>query len=193
MKKFSKVSGVDVVSEPKQLNDKNEEYNDIRNMLMEMIDNSLRVTSYGSARHDILQTTKITGKEMLVDSLINVFKDKEVSAKVKSLEILKENVKDWKSIDDSIDNIMESSSCFSFLINNENTVRGLVQFMERTTEDSFEPSIALLLEKYTTSNLEYNIEVIHNMIAAGHYDNQLLDKMSEKFTQQFKSISPGNE
>jgi len=188
MKKFSKVSGFDVVSTPIVTNDKTNEYNDIRDLLMGLIDNSLRVTSYGSARHEILQTTKISGKEMLVESLINMFKDKEVATKVKALEVLKESVKDWESIDASIDNMLKAKECFTFLVNNDDSVRKLVQFMQRTTEESFEPLTDILLEKYSPLALDHNVEVIHNMIISGHYDNNMLAKLSDKF-QKYKSTS----
>lgn len=172
MKKFSTTNGIKINDAPKL--DNKQPNNDIRNAIMELIDNSLRITSYGSARQEIQATSKITGKEMLVEALINMIKDKETTNAIKSLEMLKENVTDWVAIDANIDVIREKQFSLSFLNGNFDHVKGVIKLMERMTDDNVEPLLETIYHKFDDNALEFNESLIDNMINTNDYDTKKL-------------------
>jgi predicted house-cleaning noncanonical NTP pyrophosphatase (MazG superfamily) len=172
MKKFSTSNGIKVNDAPNV--DIKQPNHDIRNTIMELIDNSLRITSYGSARKEIQATVKIVGKEMLVEALINMIKDKETTNAIKALEMLKENVSDWVSIDANIDYIKEKQECYSFLNNNFDHVKGVLKLMERMTDDNTEPLLETIYDKYNNDALVFNEMLIENMIKSNDYNTNKL-------------------
>lgn len=177
MKKFSTSNGIKVNDAPKK--DNNQPNIDIRNAIMELIDNSLRITSYGSARKEIQATTKITGKEMLVEALISLIKEKEAVKAVNALEMLKENVTDWQAIDHSVDKIKKDNLCYSHLNGNYDHVVGVIKLMERMTDDNTEPLLETVYEKCDKNALSFNDYIITNMIKSNDYDNVKLTKLQE--------------
>ena len=175
MKKFSTSNGIKVNDTPKK--DINQTGNDIRNAIMELIDNSLRITSYGSARKEIQATTKITGKEMLVEALLSLLREKEAINAVKELALLKESIYDWKSIDESIDKIKKNNTCYIHLNGCFDHVKGILKLMERMTEDNTEPLLETIYEKYDSDALSFNHYVVMNMLESNDYNNIKLNKI----------------
>lgn len=106
MKKFSNITGQKVAEEPKfepkQLNE--EEL--FKSKLIDLMDNILSVRTYGPVdRYERAGLIKIAGKEMLVEAILDLLTEKSNKEQVRLLESLKSEIKDWKVIDDKIENI----------------------------------------------------------------------------------------
>lgn len=106
MKKFSNISNNPVKEEPKvEITKEEVEINEFKNQIMSLMNDILSVQSYGSARQEILMTTKIVGKEMFVEALTDLLSKKSDDKVVETLESLKSTNTDWVSIDEKINDI----------------------------------------------------------------------------------------
>ncbi len=89
----------------------------IRYQLLDIIDKTLRIESFGSARKEVLMTTKIINKEMLVDNIMKLYGELFNIQIKESLNNLKSYNNDWYSIDNYIDTIKEDNNLdYSVLI-----------------------------------------------------------------------------
>ena len=107
MKKFSKSLNIKINPEP--LNKEVPEDN-LKWILMKLIDENLKITSYSYPRVHILPTVKITGQEDLIASIIDLFDKNSNKEIINILESLKNKIQDWKAIDDEISKINENIS-----------------------------------------------------------------------------------
>lgn len=141
MKKFSNITGQKVSEEPKvELKQLNEEEL-FKSKLHELMDQILSIRTYGPVdRYERAGLIKIAGKEMLVEAILDLLTEKTNKEQVKLLESLKSEIKDWKVIDDKIENI----------------------FLNRIPKLSNRNKINSLLESYDESSL---IEVIGEKIS----------------------------
>lgn len=108
MKKFSNITGQKVSQEPKIENKINEE--DLFKMkLMKLMDQVLTIRTYGPVdKHQRAGLIKISGKEMLIEAILDLLNEKSNKEQVKLLESLKSEIGDWKVIDDKIDGIFST-------------------------------------------------------------------------------------
>lgn len=108
MKKFSSVSGDKIGVEPKVENVVNEK--DVFKMkIIKLMEDILSIRTHGSVdRYYQAGSIEITGKELLSEAILSLFNDNSIKDKVKLLESLKSDIRDWKSIDDKIDTLNES-------------------------------------------------------------------------------------
>lgn len=122
-----------------ELNENKKDTNneDIRYRLLDIIDKTLRIESYGSARKEILMTTKIVNKEMLVDEILRLFNLVSNDSIKESLNDLKNYNKDWYSIDNYINTIG--------VLEKEYVNKKLINFIE--TYKSFDNELFLELVK----------------------------------------------
>lgn len=189
MKKFSTMSGLDINEPP--INEVVTKEIDIKDRMMELIDNSLRIIAYGSARKSILMETRIVGKEMLVESLLNLLKDENIKEQLKALESLKENVNDWQSIDNEIAKISENN-VYSFLVDSDNEVRSLSSMLENMTDDEIDLKLDLSVNKLKeeSNDIDRRITLISNMIDSDNY-NHISEKL-ELFRKKLVYVSNGN-
>ena len=147
MNKFSRISGQKVNDLPKLIKSPEEmEIEQLKYGIMKLMDNCLTIRSYGSTRKHILEdTVKIAGKEMFVEALIDFMSDKSLKDSIEVLESLKSKNKDWKSIDEKIQDLNESINNVRFLEVNKNGVKKIKMFLENYSEDDRFES---LLENY---------------------------------------------
>ena len=106
MKKFSNISNVKVSEEPKvevkQLNE--EEMFKVK--VMNLMEQLLSIRTYGPIdRYLRAGSIKVAGKEMFLEALMDLLKDKSSKEEKKILESLKSSVSDWETIDSKIDEV----------------------------------------------------------------------------------------
>ena len=105
MKKFSKVIHQEIKEEPIEKKKELSNFDKLKYQIMDLIDCSLKIESYGSVNPTLKVPTFIEGKEILADSLVILFNSVKDDSKIKFLESLKGSFNDWKSIDNEIDKI----------------------------------------------------------------------------------------
>jgi hypothetical protein len=113
MKKFSNITGQKVTEEPKkevkQLNE--EELFKIK--LLSLMDSFLTVRMYGPVdNHQRAGLIKISGKELVVEAILDLLTEKSSKEQTKLLESLKNEVGDWEVIDSKIDFINREKALF---------------------------------------------------------------------------------
>jgi hypothetical protein len=149
MNKFSKISGQKVNDLPKLIKSPEElELEQLKYSLLKIMDNTLTIRAYGSARRNILEdTVKIAGKEMFIEALIDFMSDKNYKEQIAILESMKKSTKDWQSIDDKINEINEKIQNVRLLTVNKNQVKKIKMFLENYSNDERFES---LLESYVS-------------------------------------------
>lgn len=106
MKKFSKISDYEVpVPREEKVDEATGRREELRHRLLKMMDDLLSVRSYGSARPEIMIPTRIAGKEMLAEALVDLIESGGNKDVVRALEALKSTNKDWRSIDQKIEEL----------------------------------------------------------------------------------------
>ena len=113
MKKFSNITGQKVTEEPKkevkQLNE--EELFKIK--LLSLMDSFLTVRMYGPVdNHQRAGLIKISGKELVVEAILDLLTEKSSKEQTKLLESLKNEVGNWEFIDSKIDFINREKALF---------------------------------------------------------------------------------
>jgi hypothetical protein len=104
MKKFTKISNTSVGEEKveKVVNE-----NTLKYEILSLMDNFLEIKTYGNVSPVYMVPTKIEGKELFVEALMDFLQEKIEDKSIKVLESLKHEIKDWKSIDEKIESILE--------------------------------------------------------------------------------------
>ena len=104
MKKFTKIANTTVGEEKleKVVND-----NTLKFEILSLMDNFLEIKTYGNISPVYMAPTKIEGKELFVEALMDFLDEKIEDKSIKILESLKHEIKDWKSIDEKIEKILE--------------------------------------------------------------------------------------
>lgn len=107
MKKFSNISGSPVGQEPKITQQVKENDGDVlRFAISMMIDEYLTIAFDGPYTTEYFQqTSKIEGREIFIEALLNVLKEKDIQKEIKVLESLKDTIRDHQAIDEKIDNL----------------------------------------------------------------------------------------
>ncbi len=109
MKKFTSITNTTVGQEPKQTENKQSSTYSLKSNINSMIDRHLKIGFYGPyTTEHFQQTSKIEGRELFIEALISLLKEKEIKEQIKVLESLKSEVRDWKMIDEKID-VLNSS------------------------------------------------------------------------------------
>ena len=123
MKKFSKVSGVTVNTEPK-IETQSDKDLSVRNKIISLMDQFLTVRTYGPVdRYQRAGLIKIGGKEMLAEAIIDLIIESSNKSQIKLLEQLKIDTGDWKLIDDKIDSLTNNQT----LLCNRNKFNSLLE------------------------------------------------------------------
>ena len=106
MKKFSNISNVKVSEEPKvEVKQLNEE-DMFKAKVLNLMDQLLSIRTYGPIdRYLRAGNIKVVGKEMFLEALMDLLKDKSSKEEKKILESLKGAVSDWEAIDSKIDEV----------------------------------------------------------------------------------------
>jgi|694.fasta_scaffold61579_4 hypothetical protein len=163
MDKFSRISNTKVNDLPKLIKSKEEmELEQLKFDLLKLMDSCLTIRSYGSARRNILQdTVKIAGKEMFIEALIDFMSNESLKEQIEVLESLKSNNKDWRSIDEKIQELNGEIQNIRYLNVNQNGVKKIKMFLENYVEDErFETLLENYVNKLNSGEEAYNTHLL---------------------------------
>jgi hypothetical protein len=163
MKKFSKIAKVKVAKEPKPVVKDKTNLESFSEKVQFLMDQFLTIQTYGPIdRYQRAGNIKIKGKDLFLESLIKLIESNKGKDSISILESLKEQSKDWKSIDNKIDSIKENK----FDIVKESDFikykEGVSKFLSKYSTDD---ELCLLAVKENVSIMK-NKEVITNKYLA---------------------------
>jgi hypothetical protein len=110
MKKFSKITK-QPIGEPISQKPTVDESKILKNKMLILMDRFLTLETYGSVDNRFMNgKVKIKGKEMLIEALIDLMRNKDSMSNIKMLESLKTKISDWNIIDGEIDKLTNTPS-----------------------------------------------------------------------------------
>lgn len=196
MKKFSNISGTKVTSEPKiEKNTDLDGLNEFKYSIIGLMNQFLRIQSYGSARKNILPTVKITGQELFAEALLSMLDETTIKNQIKALEKLKAKNKDWESIDESINDLnqkFQKNKDIKSLNNHINKIKSLLESYSDDSEN-FDFIVETYCQKIKSYNTAYQRAVAAKVMIEdpkfNDYSREQLTKISEKFLQRAKELN----
>jgi hypothetical protein len=172
MKKFTTISGAQVGQEKEvKIDEKEQKIESFKFQIMKLMDDFLTIQSYGSARPEIMIPTRIVGKELFVEALQDLLKQEDNKKIIQVLESVKENIKDWKSIDDKIEELKEEKKDVKI----ENQIKTILEKWG-SDEGSLSLYITSFSEKMNEDKKELVKKTLEDMISSGEY-SVLSDKL----------------
>jgi hypothetical protein len=192
MKKFSNISKVKVSEEPevevKQLNE--EEM--FKAKVMNLMEQLLSVRTYGPVdRYLRAGNIKVAGKEMFLEALMDLLKDKSSKEEKKILESLKGAVSDWEAIDSKIDEVNQKiaeNQEKDKMIPHRNKLQSLYNNYGQD-EEMFMNMVQESCNKITDSEKAYLRGLTAEYMAnEGKYPKEVFTKVSELFKEKSKQL-----
>lgn len=192
MKKFSNISGSKVPQEKKVEDVKINEEDLFKAKVLNLMDNLLNIQTYGPVdRYLRAGNIKITGKELFLESLLDLLKEKSLTQETKILESLKSSIKDWEVIDSKIDEAnskIEKIKTRNTISSNRKKIKSLYESYSQDEE--------LLLQMVDESCKKISkAETAHlNSVAAeymaneGKFPKSTFNKISEKFRNRAQQL-----
>ena len=193
MKKFSNISNVKVSEEPKvEVKQLNEEEM-FKAKVMNLMEQLLSVRTYGPVdRYLRAGNIKVAGKEMFLEALMDLLKDKSSKEEKKILESLKGSVSDWESIDSKIDEVNQKiaeNQEKDKMINHRNKLQSLHNKYGQD-EEMFMNMVQESCNKITNAESAYLRGLTAEYMAnEGKYPKEVFTKVSELFKEKSKQLS----
>ena len=193
MKKFSNISNVKVSEEPKlevkQLNE--EEIFKVK--VMNLMEQLLSIRTYGPIdRYLRAGSIKVAGKEMFLEALMDLLKDKSSKEEKKILESLKSSVSDWETIDSKIDEVNQKiaeGQEKDKMIPHRNKLKSLYNNYGQD-EEMFMNMVQESCNKITKADSAYLRGLTAEYMAnEGKYPKEVFTKVSELFKEKSKQLS----
>jgi hypothetical protein len=193
MKKFSNISNVKVSEEPKvevkQLNE--EEMFKVK--VMNLMEQLLSIRTYGPIdRYLRAGSIKVAGKEMFLEALMDLLKDKSSKEEKKILESLKSSVSDWETIDSKIDEVNQKiaeGQEKDKMIPHRNKLKSLYNNYGQD-EEMFMNMVQESCNKITNAESAYLRGLTAEYMAnEGKYPKEVFTKVSELFKEKSKQLS----
>ena len=188
MIKFSSISNVIVNSEPKpiELNKEQQEFNTLKTTILDLLEQTLVIRHEGDYRHTTI-VTKIDGKEMFIEALLNLFSVKENEKAINYLESLKESNRDWESIDNKITEITNDSKKIKFLYDNSSHLEQILSFLTKySLSEDFTDILDNQLLKITDYNTALTRAKVANLMIESdkypQYQKNKIKTIANKFT-----------
>ena len=178
MKKFSKITG-EKVNEQIQVEVKTTEIDLMKSGVMSLLDSYIGVRMYGPVtRHERAGSVKIIGKEVFVEALMDFLEDFTSKDKVKLLENLKSESKDWQLIDAKIDQIKSSQEEISEskLIAHKEKISSMIKrYPSKESLNDYIDSTIMKIDEET--------KVLRSIAAKrmNNSNNELLNLIEEKY------------
>jgi len=169
MIKFSNITDQKVNSEPKiEITKEQLEVEGFKHAILDLLEKTLIVRNEGSYKHAMI-VSKIDGKEMFVEALMDFLSEKENKKAITYLESLKESNGDWKSIDDKINQIQKQSENIKFLNDNQEHIEQIKSFLDKysASEDFNE-----ILEQQITRITDYQTAITRVKVATLMLENE---------------------
>ena len=192
MKKFSNISGSKVSEEPKvEVKQLNEE-DMFKAKVLNLMDQLLSVRTYGPIdRYLRAGNIKVAGKEMFLEALMDLLKDKSSKEEKKILESLKVAVSDWEAIDSKIDEINQKiaeNQEKDKMISHRNKLQSLYNNYGQD-EEMFMNMVQESCNKITDSEKAYLRGLTAEYMAnEGKYPKEVFTKVSELFKEKSKQL-----
>lgn len=187
MKKFSKITNVKV-NEQKPVETITTELDLMKAGVKKLMDSYLNVQMYGPVtRHERAGTVKVVGKELFLEALIDFLEEFTSKDKVKVLESLKSESKDWKLIDSKIDEIKESSNQIkeSKLVSHKEKVKSMIKRFN--TKESLKDYLNTTLPKVKNGELAYMRSLAAKRMMKEN-KNPLLKIVEESYSSKYKEL-----
>jgi hypothetical protein len=189
MKKFSKITGV-TVTEQKPVEIKTTETDLMKVGIMKLMDNYLSVRFYGPVtRYQVAGTTKVVGKEMFLEALLDMLEEFSTKEKVKLLESLKSDITDWRLLDNKIEQFNEQLKEISEskLVAHKEKIKSLCGRYSNENEllDQFDKS----LSKIKSGQTAYLRSVAaKKMVSENQISSRLLLQISDKYLNKASEL-----
>jgi len=192
MKKFSNISNVKVSEEPKvEVKQLNEEEM-FKAKVMNLMEQLLSVRTYGPVdRYLRAGNIKVAGKEMFLEALMDLLKDKSSKEEKRILESLKGTVSDWEAIDIKIEEVEQKiaeNQEKDKMIPHRNKLNSLYNNYG-TDEEMFMNMVQESCNKITVAESAYLRGLTAEYMAnEGRYPKELFTKVSELFKEKSKQL-----
>ena len=192
MKKFSNISNVKVSEEPKvEVKQLNEEEM-FKAKVMNLMEQLLSVRTYGPVdRYLRAGSIKVAGKEMFLEALMDLLKDKSSKEEKKILESLKSSVSDWETIDSKIDEVNQKiaeGQEKDKMIPHRNKLKSLYNNYGQD-EEMFMNMVQESCNKITNTESAYLRGLTAEYMAnEGKYPKEVFTKVSELFKEKSKQL-----
>jgi len=192
MKKFSNISKVKVSEEPKVEKNQINEEDLFKGKVLNLMDQLLSIRTYGPVdRYLRAGNIKISGKEMFLEALLDLLKDKSSKEEKRILESLKSEIKDWETIDSKIDEIdqrLSESDSKSKMIPHRNKLQSVYNNYGQD-EEMLMNMIDESCNKITDKDKAYLRGLTAEYMAnEGGYPKDIFMKISEKFKQRSQQL-----
>lgn len=192
MKKFSNISNVKVSEEPKvEVKQLNEEEM-FKAKVMNLMEQLLSVRTYGPVdRYLRAGNIKVVGKEMFLEALMDLLKDKSSKEEKRILESLKAEVSNWEVIDSKIDEVNQKiaeNKEKDKMIPHRNKLKSLYNNYGQD-EEMFMTMVKESCNKVTNSETAYLRGLTAEYMAnEGKYPKEVFTKVSEIFKERSKQL-----
>lgn len=192
MKKFSNISGTKVSEEPKvEVKQLNEEEM-FKAKVMNLMEQLLSVRTYGPVdRYLRAGNIKVAGKEMFLEALMDLLKDKSSKDEKQILESLKSSVSDWVTIDSKISEVekkIAEGQEKDKMIPHRNKLKSLYNNYGQD-EEMFMNMVQESCNKITNAESAYLRGLTAEYMAnEGKYPKEVFTKVSELFKEKSKQL-----
>jgi hypothetical protein len=192
MKKFSNISGTKVSEEPKvEVKQLNEEEM-FKAKVMNLMEQLLSVRTYGPVdRYLRAGNIKVAGKEMFLEALMDLLKDKSSKDEKQILESLKSSVSDWVAIDSKISEVekkIAEGQEKDKMIPHRNKLQSLYNNYGQD-EEMFMNMVQESCNKITNAESAYLRGLTAEYMAnEGKYPKEVFTKVSELFKEKSKQL-----
>ena len=193
MEKFSNISNVKVSKEPKvEVKQLNEEEM-FKAKVMNLMEQLLSVRTYGPVdRYLRAGNIKVAGKEMFLEALMDLLKDKSSKEEKVILESLKSDISDWETIDSKIDEVNQKiaeGKEKDKMIPHRNKLKSLYNNYGQD-EEMFMNMVQDSCNKITNTESAYLRGLTAEYMAnEGKYPKEVFTKVSELFKEKSKQLS----
>jgi hypothetical protein len=192
MKKFSNISNVKVSEEPKvEVKQLNEEEM-FKAKVMNLMEQLLSIRTYGPVdRYLRAGNIKVAGKEMFLEALMDLLKDKSSKEEKRILESLKSTLSDWEAIDSKIDEVNQKiaeGQEKDKMIPHRNKLKSLYNNYGQD-EEMFMNMVQEACNKITNAESAYLRGLTAEYMAnEGKYPKEIFTKVSELFKEKSKQL-----
>ena len=192
MKKFSNISNVKVSEEPKvEVKQLNEEEM-FKAKVMNLMEQLLSIRTYCPVdRYLRAGNIKVAGKEMFLEALMDLLKDKSSKEEKRILESLKSTLSDWEAIDSKIDEVNQKiaeGQEKDKMIPHRNKLKSLYNNYGQD-EEMFMNMVQEACNKITNAESAYLRGLTAEYMAnEGKYPKEVFTKVSELFKEKSKQL-----
>ncbi len=162
----------------------------IKMKLHNLIDDTLRIMFYGSARRNIQPTATISGQDMLVDSIIDLFTKDAKEKEIKLLESLKHKIQDWKTLDQYISNIKEDINIIDISVELKDEIYSAKKFINSIEKniDDFDFFCENYIEKLKTKNTIEKKLKVYDILLEKKYHEKIVKKIYTKLNEKYNRL-----